>query len=384
MAKKINFALEMADGYAVRHELEEYRAHFDLKKAIEHFTSGKLVEWLENNFYEEEAEAINQLDVDAPDFQRRLCETLGVELPETEGEEQDVDTIKRTQEKESLLRQKTSDDSVIANAAKTAFNRSDLVALWRAGEKTIYLCGDTFDIPIGDKTRNTKYIGVLGTPIIKIKAKSPEELKDKGIAFENVNLPWTQEESETALQKDSASHNENSGSTIPMEQLKEIFNSIYAKFLEKYENDKILEGRENIGIWDVMDLEQKQHYAEDCNATKKTIVLNLICKGKYTEDELIHVRVSKDFKCGWAFTKDSFCYGGTIGNGIIYYRDIAKMSVDNTNHDLHITGKEHVEYVVNGWNAEGSEVLVGFEGKALKTIQSYLEVVQNLYAAVNG
>ncbi len=27
MAKKISFALEMADGYAVRHELEEYRAH---------------------------------------------------------------------------------------------------------------------------------------------------------------------------------------------------------------------------------------------------------------------------------------------------------------------------------------------------------------------
>lgn len=384
MAKKISFALEMADGYAVRHELEEYRAHFDLKKAIEHFTSGKLAEWLDNNFYEEEAEAIKQLDTDAPDFQRRLCETLGVNLSETEDKGQDVDTIRRTQEKESLLRQKTSDDAIIANAAKTAFNRSDLVALWRAGEKTIYLCGDTFDIPIGDKTKDTKYIGVLGTPIIKIKARSPEELADKGIVFENVKLPWPQEKSETALQKETASHDENSGSMVPMEQLKEIFNSIYAGFLEKYENEKILEGREKIGIWDVMDLEQREHYSEDCNATKKAIILNLICKGKYTEDDLIHVRVSKDFKCGWAFTKDSFCYGGTIGNAIIRYCDMEKITLDSADYDLIITSKENTKNTVNGWTAEGREVLVGFEGRSVKTIKSYLEVVKNLYATMNG
>lgn len=187
MAKKINFPLEMADGYTVRYELEEYRAHFNLVKAIEHFTSGKLIEWMENNLYEEIAESLGQLDKDAPDFPQRLCEILGVEMPETADENPDIDAIQRTQEKEKTLRQKTSDEKIIANAAKTAFHRGDLVELLKAGEKTIYLCGDAFDIPI--RKENVRYIGVLGTPKITIGAKSREELAEKNITFENVEMP---------------------------------------------------------------------------------------------------------------------------------------------------------------------------------------------------
>ena len=187
MAKKINFTLEMADGYKVRYDLEEYRAHFDLVKAIEHFTSGKLIEWMENNLYEEIAESLGQLDKDSPDFPQRLCEILGVEMPETADEKPDIDAIRRTQEKEKTLSQKTSDEKIIANAAKTAFHRGDLVELLKAGEKTIYLCGDAFDIPI--RKENVEYIGVLGTPKITIGTKSREELAEKNITFENVELP---------------------------------------------------------------------------------------------------------------------------------------------------------------------------------------------------
>lgn len=205
MAKKINFPLEMADGYTVRYELEEYRAHFNLVKAIEHFTSGKLIEWMENNLYEEIAESLGQLDKDAPDFPQRLCEILGVEMPETADENPDIDAIQRTQEKEKTLRQKTSDEKIIANAAKTAFHRGDLVELLKAGEKTIYLCGDAFDIPI--RKENVRYIGVLGTPKITIGAKSREELAEKNITFENVELPETLREKKEATQiKEEISH----------------------------------------------------------------------------------------------------------------------------------------------------------------------------------
>ena len=44
MTKKIKFALKMGGGTGVR-TLDDFRDHFDLPTALEHFFSGKLEQW---------------------------------------------------------------------------------------------------------------------------------------------------------------------------------------------------------------------------------------------------------------------------------------------------------------------------------------------------
>ena len=100
MARKVKFALEMADGVKVRGNLEELREHFDMESALRYFLSGKLTEWLDDRYYEEEADALDQIDRDAPDLNRRICEALGVEF--TGEEEADVESIARLNEKRAI------------------------------------------------------------------------------------------------------------------------------------------------------------------------------------------------------------------------------------------------------------------------------------------
>lgn len=184
MAKKVKFALEMANGAQVRSDLEELRKNFDIETIVQHFLSGKLVQWLEDRYYDEEAEKIKALHPDAPDFQRQLCIILGVE--QANNDDLDEEQRARLEEKKSLLRQKTSDESVIALASKTAFNQEDLADLLDMGESTIYLCGKSFDVPI--RMTGKTYIGFFGKPQVKINANSIDELREKQIAFENVDL----------------------------------------------------------------------------------------------------------------------------------------------------------------------------------------------------
>ena len=193
MAKKIKFALEMANGVKVRSGLEELREHFDMEKIASHFLSGKLAEWLKDRLYDEEAEKIKSIDKNAPDFHRQICEVLGVDY--NTSDDIDVDFLERVNEKRAILCEKTANETIIANADKTALNQEDLADLLEMDEKTIYLCGDNFNIPI--RFTGKKYIGVLGKPHITIKAKSAKDLSSKNIIFENVILPWNDKTHQT-------------------------------------------------------------------------------------------------------------------------------------------------------------------------------------------
>ena len=61
MAKKIKFPLVLRNGQRV-YTMEELREYFHLEKIYEYFCNGKLTEWLENRYYEEEAKQIRELD----------------------------------------------------------------------------------------------------------------------------------------------------------------------------------------------------------------------------------------------------------------------------------------------------------------------------------
>ena len=53
--------LMMADGYEVRNNLDELRAHFDESKIVEQFKSGSLLDWLNARYYDTVATSVREL-----------------------------------------------------------------------------------------------------------------------------------------------------------------------------------------------------------------------------------------------------------------------------------------------------------------------------------
>ena len=186
MARKVKFALEMADGTKVRNSLEELREHFDMESIISYYLSGKLLEWLEDRYYDDEAAKIEGLDKDSPNLNAQLCAIIGVDASDFDA--LDVEALERLNEKKVYLRQKTNDESIIENAMNTALTQQDLADLLDLESPVIYLCGEKFNIPI--RMEHKKYIGVLGTPKVEIRANSIDDLSKRDIIFENVILPW--------------------------------------------------------------------------------------------------------------------------------------------------------------------------------------------------
>ncbi|KHM51894.1 hypothetical protein NZ47_08010 [Anaerovibrio lipolyticus] len=184
MARNLKLPLEMADGTMVRANIEDLRKHFDMQSVLGHFISGKLQKWLENNYYDEEAEKISALDKDDEELNKKLCAILGVEY--TEIDKTDIDNLQRINEKKAILRQVTSDTTVIDNAEWVAFDQEELVDLLDEDVTTIYLYGDKFSIPI--RRKDMTYIGV-NNPQISINAKEYKEIGDNDIKFVNVTLP---------------------------------------------------------------------------------------------------------------------------------------------------------------------------------------------------
>ena len=368
MARKIKFALEMAGGAKVRGSIEELREHFDLEKAVGYFLSGKLAEWLEDRFYEDEAEAIGAIEKDAPDLRERLCAALDV--PYEGDSELDIAALERMNEKKAILRQKTGDEEVISHAAQTALNQEDLADLLEMDEAVIYLCGEKFNIPA--RVKNKKYVGILGTPTISIKAASQNELDEKGIAFENVKLPWGQAEekkedtrtcakcgaknpatakfcnscgasmdgtaasaSAPPSSNDNATPMEDNSSDLSVEELVELYDSAASKRYADYtKEESVWEAVEKTddGIFDG----DRKLDDDDFPDGKKKMVLRVICKNKHTIDEVVHGCINEDMSAGFVvstdgiylYDKNGFRMDGkeTAFNMVISYKDIQNVS----------------------------------------------------------
>ena len=219
MARKVKFALEMADGTKVRNSIEELREHFDMQSVASYYLSGKLLEWLEDRYYDDEAAKIEELDKDAPNLNAQLCAIIGVDASEFDA--LDVEAVERLNEKKSILRQKTSDNTIIENAMITALNQEDLADLLDLESPVIYLCGDKFNIPI--RVEHKKYVGILGKPKIEIRASSDDDLKAKDILFENVMLPWVKEAEHSVVSSQFTCTNSKT------QELRNIFRDIFRK-----------------------------------------------------------------------------------------------------------------------------------------------------------
>ncbi|SDZ94338.1 tetratricopeptide repeat protein [Selenomonas ruminantium] len=184
MAKKIKFTLEMKDGVQVR-TLEDLQENFDMEKVVGYFTDGRLQTWLEERYYEEEAEAVSKLSKSTPDFHKKLCEALGVTVVDDELSAIDIDEVERRKQRLEHLRQYTGDKNILDKVDMIAFNQEELGDLLSDGVSEIILCHNRFRIPL--KQKNKKYIGVGRVEAI-IKSSEKVDFDALGISFVNVKF----------------------------------------------------------------------------------------------------------------------------------------------------------------------------------------------------
>ena len=178
MAKN-RFALIMEDGAEVRN-IDDLKAHFDIGSVVRDFSSGKLLTWLEDRYYDDEADAIKSISPDDYSLEYKLCKIFKVETPEEiERRIERLNCIERL----NRLKTFTDDENILANVDKVAFDQEDLADLLDAGAEEIYLCANRFVIPL--RMKNKVYIGVKDAVAI-IRKKEPVDFGELGIKFKNV------------------------------------------------------------------------------------------------------------------------------------------------------------------------------------------------------
>lgn len=183
MAKKVKFPLNMGNEVYVR-TLDELKENYNSEKVTEYFLDGRLLTWLEDRYFDDEAEQVRELmeQDDKNNLAAKLGKIFGVEIQK----DVDVENLEIRGEKLEKLRNITSDDNILNSADLVAFSQEELGDLLDNGAEVIYLCGEKFRIP--RSVENVRYIGV-NKPTVTISGKGEIDLEASGIVFENCEFP---------------------------------------------------------------------------------------------------------------------------------------------------------------------------------------------------
>jgi hypothetical protein len=180
MAKKIRFPLEMENGVEVR-SMEELRDNFSTSRVLSYLKNGKLEVWLRDRFEADIADTIGQLDLQAEDLAKKLCEIFDITYNE-EAEDELKKAVERT-ERILLLKKYTDDKQFEEVIDSIAFNQDELYDLLDEDVDTIYLCGEKFSIPLAKE--GVSYIGI-NQPAVVIDSKVEVDWIKKNISVDNV------------------------------------------------------------------------------------------------------------------------------------------------------------------------------------------------------
>lgn len=185
MAKKIRFPLKMNET-DVR-TIEELRANFNLESVLGYFANGKLSTWLKDRYYDNEADAIDELSPTDKKLSKKICSILKVEYSE-EVSDIDIESVKRRNEKIALLKQLDESERLIANVDAVAFNQDDLLDILDTGtEKMIYLCQGDFEVPLTIK--NITYVGI-DNPSVLLRAYDNVDFSSLNLKFVDIYYGW--------------------------------------------------------------------------------------------------------------------------------------------------------------------------------------------------
>ena len=160
-------------------DLENLRENFDIDAVIENTFNGKLSKWLRERYYDEEADAVDELKKDDPELEEQLYDIFDVEPP------MDEEEIAWRNERLAKLKQYTNDEEILANVDCVAFDQEDLSDCIDAEIDEIYLCDNTFTIPL--KVKNKTYIGI-GDAVAVIRSSKPIDFDSLNIHFQKINF----------------------------------------------------------------------------------------------------------------------------------------------------------------------------------------------------
>lgn len=180
--KRLRFHLEMEDGVEAR-TIDELREHFSMERVLLYYSDGRLLKWLRNNYLDEEAEAISELDPNDTELNRKICEILDVGYDKAT--KVSIEEVTGNKQRFTKLKDYTSDKRFYDVIDRIAFDQSELGKLLDKGAKEIYLCGDRFNIPL-DKN-GISYIGINETTAV-IDSEKSVDFKAKEICFQNVKF----------------------------------------------------------------------------------------------------------------------------------------------------------------------------------------------------
>jgi len=176
------------NGVEVR-DLETLRENFNVETLIEYLADGKLVNWLHERYYENEAEKISALQRDDSDLEDKLYEIFKVEKPE------DAEITAWRNERLAKLKNFTNDENILSKVDNVTFTQEDLGDLLDENISEIYLCNGKFIIPL--KVPNKKYIGV-GDAVAVIRSKKIVDFDALKISFKNIKFNAEYEKVEIA------------------------------------------------------------------------------------------------------------------------------------------------------------------------------------------
>lgn len=187
--RRIKFALELKNGEQVRC-LEELQEHFDLEKIIGYYQDGKLLTWLEDRSYYDEADEIKKLSGDESDLGRKLCRIFQIEQSAIQDECVDPETIAWRNDRLERLKQFTADNAILQCVDLVAFDQDDLEGIiHKEDTNTVYLCQNTFIFPLGIlRKKNMKYIGIGKNVEVTVKHNGDISLPEQNISFDNVTV----------------------------------------------------------------------------------------------------------------------------------------------------------------------------------------------------
>lgn len=183
------------------HSIKELRKNFNAEELMHYHMEGDLLEWLNQHYYENEAVAIENIDFNQPDFIHKLCSAFGIDYIPTQNMTDEEKA--KWDEKKSIVSEYTTDPTVLSELWLVAMNQEELAELLNHKSKKIYLCMDSFSIPI--RIPDVEYINIGNATIDNPYTKTQYE--KAGIKISGFTLPDEENPATVEIAKDAAISN---------------------------------------------------------------------------------------------------------------------------------------------------------------------------------
>ncbi len=171
--------------------LADLRKNFDFRKIMAYFQEKKLVAWLDDRFYSDEADSIKAIKPTDKYAPQKICDVLGINYEDYSEDLDDAETIAWRKKRRLHLSKYTDDPAIIKKVDNVAFTQDDLEDILSDSPipEVIYLCDNFFRFPSGILRKSfITYIGLGDNVKVKFETSKPIVPNEVGITFENIEI----------------------------------------------------------------------------------------------------------------------------------------------------------------------------------------------------